>query len=93
MARPLGPVARAVVDRLSAVDEAMTMREIAQAEQISLRVLRWTLNRLVASGRVSVVGQLTLPPARRPLALYSVPISRAGRCRLVHCNLFSWRDG
>lgn len=75
MARPLGEIAAAVLARL-AQDGPMTMRELAHAEQIQMRAMRWTMDRLVAAGRVVVVGSSSVAWARRPVARYALPQRR-----------------
>jgi hypothetical protein len=78
MARPLGDIAGAVLARL-AQDGPMTMRELATAEQIHIRAIWSTMDRLVAGGRVIVVANVAVPWARRPVARYAV----APRVRVV----------
>lgn len=76
MARPLGDISAAVLARL-AQDGPTTMRELAVAEQIHVRALRWTMERLVASGRVVVTESTSVTWARRPVARYALALRRA----------------
>lgn len=73
MARPLGDISAAVLTRL-AQDGPTTMRELALAEQIHIRALWWTMERLVASGRVIVIESTSVTWARRPVARYALPM-------------------
>lgn len=57
----------------------MTMRELAHVEQIHIRALRWTMERLVASGRVIVIESTSVTWARRPVARYALPVRPASR--------------
>ena len=71
MARPLGDISGAVLARL-AQDGPMTMRDLAAAEQASIRTMRWTMDRLVSTGRVMVTETVTVKWSRRPVACYAV---------------------
>lgn len=75
MARPLGDISGAVLARL-AQDGPMTMRDLAMAEQVQIRAMRWTMDRLVGVGRVVVVDTVVATWCRRPVARYAV----ASRC-------------
>lgn len=75
MARPLGDISGAVLARL-AQDGPMTMRELAAIEQVHIRALWWTMDRLVGAGRVVVVGSVPVAWARRPVARYAVASRR-----------------
>lgn len=78
MPRPLGEISAAVLARL-AEDGPMTMRELAGVEQIQMRAARWTMERLVASGRVVVLESSSVAWARRPVARYALPMQPASR--------------
>jgi hypothetical protein len=54
----------------------MTMRELAAIEQVHIRALWWTMDRLVGAGRVVVVGSVPVAWARRPVARYAVASRR-----------------
>jgi predicted ArsR family transcriptional regulator len=83
MARPLGEISAAVLTRL-AQDGPMTMRELASIEQIDIRAARWTMDRLVASGRVVVIESSSVAWARRPVARYALPMRLAPSISISH---------
>lgn len=71
MPRPLGDISGAVLARL-AQDGPMTMRDLAAAEQVHIRTMWWTMDRLVGGGRVVVKDMVIVSWCRRPVARYAV---------------------
>lgn len=83
MARPLGEISAAVLTRL-AQDGPMTMRELASVERIGIRTMWWTMDRLVASGRVVVIESSSVVWARRPVARYALPVRQPPTNSISH---------
>lgn len=67
--RPLGPVARAVLDILC--DDSLTARQIGQLLCLSYPAARYTCSRLESCGLLRVVESVRVPGAHKPVARYA----------------------
>lgn len=80
--RPLGPVARAVLDLLH--DDRLTARQIGQLLCLSYSAARYTCSRLESSGLLKVVESVRVPGAHKPVARYTcAPAAEPTRRALV----------
>jgi hypothetical protein len=79
--RPLGAATARLLDALQAAPAA-SAAELAALAGVDLAATSVRLSRLVSTGRAIVVGKVTRPPARRPLALYA-PATPQRRCASI----------
>jgi hypothetical protein len=74
--RPLGEVARAILDQLGALDQEqppLTLREIAYRGQIGIKATRETISSLKRAGKGQIVGYRRVHYRNRPVAEYRLP--------------------
>lgn len=72
MARPLGEIATAVLSRLADGDP-MTMRELSKQLLVPIATIDWTLQSLLASGRIVALEPAKVAWSRRPVVRYALP--------------------
>lgn len=94
--RPLGEVASVILVLLAKAQpdgDPMTLRELAEAGQIGIRVARFTLTNLHRAGKVEIVGYRRVYYRNRPIAEYrlAAPNEHHDGVQGLSSALASWR--